>query len=379
MKKNCRNLFISTGLLFLLNFALLSGCAKKMPIMDLPEQYSLQHLGSVSTDSPIAWHPDSEHYAVSASGLAIGQVGESVSSVDRHSPKAISWSPTGAFIASSTGSTENSSIRIFSSDGTVLADVAVEGSVHDLGWTSDNELLIAAVTVKTFSFGGNYSVRLYRWRQNEELSHEVIADTSPLKSNLQAMGDSIYDSVHLQISPFHDEIIYTRLLTPPNVDMHYQLVVRHLDSGSEKIVAKLPYGSQGGRYLLQGDNVFFSDGRYQSIKRSIWGTEAYETYKPGLSVEISPGGRYKLIDRNLLQDRDVLFRFARVDKAAFSPDGSKLLFISGRDLYLLSALEDSPVLRVTVSQRLLELRRWRSEGLITPQEYEKYARKLGGK
>jgi WD40 repeat protein len=359
--------------------ALLSGCAKKMPITDLPEQYSVQYLGSVNSASSLAWHPDSDHYAVSASGLAIGQVGEGATSVDRHSPKAISWSPTGSFVASSFGTTKNSTIRIFSFDGTALANVAVEGAVHDLGWTSDNELLIAAVTVKTFSFGGNYNVRLYRWRQNEELSHEVLADTSPLKANLAAMGDSIYDSVHLQISPFHDEIIYTRLLTPPNVDMHYQLVVRHLDSGSEKVIAKIPYGSQGGRYFLQGDNVFFSDGTYQSIKRSIWGTEAYETYKAGRSVEISPGGRYKLIDRKLLQDRDILFSFAKVDKAAFSPDGSKLLFTSGRDLYLLSALDDPPVQRVTVSQRLLELRRWRSEGLITPQEYEKYARKLGGK
>jgi WD40 repeat protein len=379
MKSNCRNLLLSTGLLFLLSLALLSGCAKKMPIIDLPEQYSVQRLGSVTKASPVAWHPDNNYYAVAASGLVIGQVNGSLFSVDRHAPKAISWSPTGAFLAASFGNSQKSTIRIFSFDGTALADVAVEGSVLDLGWTSDDELLIAAVTVKTFSFGGNYSVSLYRWRQNEELSQEVIADTSPLKSHLEAMGESIYNSVHLQISPFRDEIIYTRLLIPPNVDMHYQLVVRHLDSGREKVITKIPYGSQGGRYLLQGDNVFFSDGHYQSIKRSIWGTEAYETYKPGRFVEISPGGRYKLIDQNLLQDRDVLFSFAKVDKAAFSPDGSKLLFTSGRDLYLLSDLEDSPVQRVTVSQRLLELRRWRSEGLITPQEYEQYSRKLGGK
>ncbi len=250
------------------------------------------------------------------------------------------------------------------------------GHVGDLAWVSDAELLMAAVDLQEYSFGGNYRVILYRWQQNEELQSDVLADTSPLTAHLELLGDAVFDSVHMRISPYRDEIMFTRLVMPPNAEMHYKLVVRHLTTGAENIIAKLPLKTAGGRYLQSGKRIFFSDGLYQSINRSIWGTDAYETYPPGRHVEISPGGRYKIIDRSFLRDRDLMFTFNDIDAAAFSPTGRSLIFTSGRGVFEIAPLEDAPFEPPEISIKILELRRWRSEGLITPQEYETYSGKL---
>jgi hypothetical protein len=370
------NRSVRTILLLLILAALLAGCAQKIPVANLPDGLAIQYVGRVSSDSPIVWHPDGYRYAVAAGGLKVWQLDGAQGTVDSNTPSAIAWSPTGFFLSATYAGQEKSEVKIFDSDGAVLADLDVAGSVRDLAWASDDELLMASVTVTSYNFGANYNVSLYRWRQNEEMTSEVLADTSPLKQDLEAIGKAIYDSVHLRISPYRDEILFTRLVMPPNVDMHYQLILRHLDSGREKIVTKSSYRSSGGRYLQQEDRLFYSDGQYQSILGSIWGTEAYETFQPGMSVEVSPGGRYKLIDRDLLCDRELLVSLTDVDQAAFSPDGARLLFSSGRSLFLISGLEDAPIKRRKASPRLLELRRWRSEGLLSPLDFNKYVEKL---
>jgi len=355
----------------------LAGCATLPPVSELPESFQLEKVGSVTAHSPLAWHPDGRRYAVAAHGLMVGQLNGESRVIGQGHPTAIAWSPTGTFLAAAFISGNVTTVTILDAvDWSQVAEVPVEGKVHDLAWLKDGELVFAAVTVKKFNFGGNYSVRLYHWRQNEELKFAIIADTSPLKSTLAALSDTVYDTVHLQVSPFKDEIVFTRLMAPPNVDPHYQLLVRHLVSGQERLVSKLPLGSHGGRYLPDGDALFYSDGRYQSIAGSIWGTESYETYPAGLQLETSPGGRFKLIDNQLFRDKTVQLRFARIDSAAFSPDGSRLLFIADKKLYLLSSFDDQAVQRVSISPRLLELRRWRSEGLITPQEFIKYYQQL---
>jgi len=364
------------GLLLPVLLVVLAGCAGRLPVVELPPELHLQPAGKIVPDGPFAWHPDGFRYAVADGGLTVRQLDGGRLVVDHEAPMAVAWSPTGYYLAAAFPRSQATTVRIYGSDGAPLADWMVEGSVRDLAWASDDELLLAAVAVKSFSFGANYTVTLYQWHQNEEMKESLLADTSPLKQNLEAMGAAVFDTVHLQISPYHDEILFTRLLTPPNVDLHYQLVVRHLGSGSEKAIAKIPYGSAGGRYLGQEDKIFFSDAQYQSILRSIWGTEAYETYPAGLKLEVSPGGRYMLIDNLLLRGRDQLLRFDRVERAAFSPDGARLLFSSGRSLYLLSNLEDAAVVRTPASPRLMELRRWRSDGLLTPQDFVKYERQI---
>ncbi len=359
--------------------SLLASCAPTVPVVDVPAGLQIQRIGAAKIDGPLAWNPDGARYAAASRGLQFGLAGGESRTVHAASPSALSWSPTGSLLAASSASADRSVVRIFGDDGTSLAELAVAGSVMDLGWISDDELLMAAVQLREFSFGGNYSVRLYRWRQNEEPTSESLVDTSPLRQTLAALGTSIYESVHLQVSPYRDEILYTRLMTPPNAPIRYTLVARNLASGREKVIAELSFGSSGGRYLGNGDTVFFSDGQYQSIKRSIWGTDAYETYRAGLSLEISPGGGIMLIDETLLQDRRALFTLPSPGRAAFSPDGSHLLFTSPGGLYLVSGLIDAPVSRPMVTPRLLELRRWRSEGLITPQDYLRHSRPAGAK
>lgn len=355
---------------------LLSGCVRPVPVPDLPPGYRIRPLGTVAPETPLAWHPDGMRYAIVDGGIVIGTVAGERHRLYPEPPSALAWSPTGAYLAATFATPVRSTVRIFGEDGAELAENEIAGSVLDLAWVSDDELLMAAVSVRSFSFGGNYAVKLLHWKQNSEVTSRVIVDTSPFRSVIDAMGEKIFDTVHLQMSPYRDEILYTRLLTPPNAPIRYSLVVRHLESGREKEIADLPFGSEGGLYLGDGERVFFSDGQYQSIIRSIWGTAAYETLSPGRILAISPGGRYRMIDDTVYVDRDVLLFLPDNDRAAFSPDGSRLLIASGHRLFLVSGFSDAEVGRIDLSSRLLELRRWRSEGLITPSEFLQYSREL---
>ena len=367
---------IRTILIILLTSVIFTGCAVKIPVGELPENIQIRHLGSASSATPLIWHPDGQWFVANKGGLVVSSLVGDSTQVSRDEPAAMAWSPTGAFLAASFVSRDKTAVRIYSADYGELAAIEVEGTARDLAWASDDELLIAAVVVKTYSFGGNYRVILHRWQQSREMTSETIADTSPLKTNIAVIGDDLYAPVNMQISPYRDEIVFCRMLTPPNAEMHKKLIVRHLASGAEKEIGILPIMTNGGRYLQNGERLFFSDGTYQSINRSIWGTEAYETYPPGQQLEISPGGRFKLIDKVLYRDREKILQFDAIDLASFSPDGTHLLFVSGRNLFVLSPLEENLAKPRNVGIKLLELRRWRSEGLITPQEYEKYARKL---
>ena len=374
MKKYFQNRLVLLSAFFTV---VIAGCAAVPPVTDLPSDYQLNQVGSLGKGDAVAWHPDGERFSATGKRLVVGSVDGNLVTIDGDDPAAIAWSPTGAVLAASFIDGTETTVRLYDVDTwNKIAEIAVEGRARDLAFIDDTALLIASVLLKEYSFGANYTVRLYTWRQNEPLAYDTIADTSPLKSFLEALGDSIYDSVHLQISPFRDEILYTKLLLTPNAGRKAQLVVRHLATGRERIVAALPATSSGGRYLAKGDAIFFSDGAYQSIKGSIWGTEPYETYLPGLRLEISPGGRYKLIDNALLKDREEILKFKVLDSAAFSPDGSKLLLLADGTLFLLSFFDDAVVDRPSATPKLLELRSWRSEGLISPQEFLRYQRQL---
>jgi len=368
---------VVSKILLIFILLLLASCAVVPPVSKLPEQYTLTRLDKVSSVSKIAWHPDSQQYAVSSGGLVVGRIDGPIHRVHSIEPAAIAWSPTGSLLAISDPDQEQSKIRILATDDwRVLAEIELPGQVRDLAWRDDEQLVLASVHLSYYSFGGNYKVQLYHWRQNEELVSATIVDSSPLKSTLDSLGKQIYDTVNLQISPFRDEVAFTRYSLTPNAGNHYRLVVRNLDTGRERVVAKITNETNGGHYFGDGDSLFYTDGYRQSLAKTIWDTAPYEAYPAGLNLEISPGGRYKLIDRQLFKDRNADFSFDRIDSAAFSPDGSKMLFITDGILYLLTGLKDIQPERLPISQRLLDLRRWRSEELITPQEFINYVEQM---
>lgn len=124
---------VRTILLLLLLYVLLAGCAQKMPVTNLPTGLDIQYLGRVSTGSPIAWHPDGYRYATASGGLKVRQLDGAQLAVDSAIPAAIAWSPTGSFLAASSAGKDSSKIRIYDSDGAVLADLDVKLQVCGYG------------------------------------------------------------------------------------------------------------------------------------------------------------------------------------------------------------------------------------------------------
>ena len=173
------------------------------------------------------------------------------------------------------------------------------------------------------------------------------------------------------LSPDQDELLYLRLHDPPAFQGNVRLVLRHLETEKEVIIAPLPMTTRTAQFI-DSERALVDAGNAGSIELFLWSDKDGINWPyPGMVMAVSPGGHYWLVGGHLLHDGKEIGRFPDVRQAVFSPDGNRLLLQLSSRWYLLDGLAEPPPqpLSSEAQAKLRQLRSWRSRGLITPHDY----------
>jgi len=362
------NLFRAALLVLL---AWLAGCARLPVAEPLPPGLSVTKSLALPAASAFAWSPDGARVAVARNGLLIWTPASgNLEPLWPQPPTALAWSPDGSRLAAALDSGDVTRLVVLA-DGGVEHETAIPGTVRSLFWPDGAEILCLATALKTYSFGGNFVLTLHRWQPGGESAAVALHDVSLKPLTLRNWGGILHRTPHPELSPFSDELLYARLHDPPAFSPYLKIVLRHLESGAEREVAVVPVTAGRALWSADGESVVCGDGVSVRSLDPWTGREGESLPLPGYALAASPGGRYLFADGRLYCDGALLATFPAGAAASFSPRGGKLLLHYDKHLFLLSGLEEEApsALPDATRGKLLLLRKWRSMGLLSPQEY----------
>lgn len=355
--------------LCLLLFLWLAGCARLPVTGNLPDGATLETLARIDPGAPFAADPEGGRVALVRDGLRILDPASGEQLLSAESPAALAWADDGKRLAAAFAHGGGTLLKIFAG-GRVEREAEISGRVDRLDWHPETGLFAAATTLEVYSFGANYKAVLYRWQGEGAPLATPLHDVTLKPLTLHNWGEHLYRTVRLEISPFGDEILYTRLHDPPAFSPYLKIVQQHLETGAEREVAHVALTS-GGAVHAADETVLYGDGMRRSRRVDPWTASELQSWPTaGRTLAISRGGRYLLLDGRLYRDGAEIAAFPAGSEGRFS-SGGRLFLRVDRRLYRLSGLEEdpTPALAPAVRDRLRKLRKWRSDGLISHDEY----------
>ena len=321
-------------------------CAAAPPPASLNNQ-PLQLITSIPPAGIFAGAPDRTLIAFAGDGLQLLEVAtRQRKTVDGREPLALGWRRDGSQLAAVFAvDSERGQLAIYDRDGRLTEQSPLPGMPVALAWSRHDDLLIAGFRLREFSFGGNLSQWLVRINAAEREVFE-LGDTTLKPATARAVKTRLADLLKVSFSPVGDELIALRLHDPPQFPAYLQLVHRNWQVPKERELQQLP---------LQPAEIAWGDTEDTVICRSAAGTWQMLPLWPADGepsrhmVAINDPAELPAVDQGLQ-------RFA---------DGGYLLAVNGR-LYLGSGLAP---LAAEGDDKAWTLRKWRFEGLITPEEY----------
>lgn len=323
--------------------------------------------------SPVAVSPDGSSLAlVRREGLFLTPLsGGEQKKFSSELPVALAFNPAGTELAAAFIAEDLSRLQRFdTSSGEILGEMFFPGRCEAL-LSREGEWLVFVSIIETFKFGGNLRNLLWRWDGVNAPEESLLNDTTLDRSTL-ADSNALFSTLHPQLSPYGDEILFLRLHDPPAFDPYIDIVIRHLETGSVRLVAKLPQMTGAAVYLDVGELVVYGDGIKLVKIVDPWSEkEIGQLVRPGLHLATPPAGDLLWVDESLLhRDGQLLLGVSKgTEPVTFLADGRLLLREKGR-LWLLAGLPAVPSAQpVQDAGQLQLLRKWRAEGLINVQEY----------
>ena len=290
-------------------------------------------------------------------------------------PVTLAFNPSGTELAAAFVTADGSRLRRYAtSNSEILAEISFPGRC-DVLLNREGEWLAFVTTMEIFRFGGNLSSRLLRW-DGEHAPAESLLNNMTLYHPILAEKGDLSATLRPQLSPHGDEILFLRLHDPPAFAPYLAVVLRHLETGSERLVAKLPQLSGAAMYLDGGELVAYGDGIDLVRIFDPWSEKEYQRLaRPGQLLAAPPAGETLWIDETLLRrDGQLLLNVAKQAQPVSFLGGGRLLLRDKERLWLLSGLpaatEETPG---RDSEQLRLLRKWRAAGLIDEREYTERA------
>lgn len=331
------------------------------------ERAPLAQAAAITSAQLFAWSPDGESVAIDRHGLKILHLSSgtlSRSAVDN--ARKLAWGAPGLALA--TAQDEHFRLYLREYDGEAREIAAGEGVVVDLKWSGD-KLFALVMRQKYFSFGINQRSFLLTWQRGADIAEELLADATLKPSTPRKVGEHFPYGPYLHISPYGDEIVYSRLHDPPAFSVNYRVAVRHLASGRERMLGSHALSGGAAAIMIDGEHLLLSDGEYQVKRIAIWG-KGQEKYFESSAGDLVAAGGLVYAAGHLYRDRERLWALPQAHPAHFSPDGSQLAILAAGQLYIVSV--QRAVVRPVPTSVQLKLRRLRALGLITPVEYRRY-------
>jgi hypothetical protein len=366
----------TVSVLLLLSLAC-TGCLAPLPVESpLPSGLTLAPIATrLVPQSPVAVSADGALLAlVQSDGLFLRPLNDNVAKkLSTDLPIALAFNPHGTELAAAFVVADGSRLRRYATNnGEVLGEISFTGRCDAL-LNREGEWLIFVTTMEVFRFGGNLNSRLLRW-DGERAPAESLLNNMTLYHPILAERGDLSATLSPQLSPHGDEILFLRLHDPPAFNPYFAVVLRHLETGSERLVAKLPQLRVRGAaiYLEGGDLVAYGDGINLVRIVEPWSeTEHQRLSLPGYQLAAPFSGEMFWVDATLLQrDGQMLLNFApQTQPVRFLP-GGRLLLRDPERLWLLSGLPVMPSEPPEQdAEQLRLLRKWRADGLINVREY----------
>ena len=357
-----------------------ASCAHSPLVGDLPDGLTITHVASCDPRSPLAWDAPGRRIAFSDHGvMAVALDAGSASRLTSETPTALAFSPGGDHLAVATGEGPTAQLALLDDQG-AGPTATLTGRVGWLAFEDGGALLATAARVEGYSFGGRVEQLLYRWDGAGEPVVTPLSESTLKRRTLQRSEGLVDRAAQASLSPLGDELVYGRLHDPPALPPYQQIVVRNMATGAEHEVADVDLAAAGALAAPDGETVVVADGKRLTRRIDPWtGREIASYPAAGRTLAVSPSGLSLLIDGVLYDGGRPLAVFTPETVGRFSPDGTALLLRSGGELYVVRGLAPSEAaapLDEPTRARLFELRRWRSEGLITEEDYRAARQRL---
>lgn len=365
-----------TTLLLAATLIALAGCSTGMQAR-VPDGLLLKPVAACDPGSPYAVNRAGVVACVTAGAIEMRSQQGAPAAIKEAPATAISFSPRGEMLAAAIPAGKITFLRLFDSEGKTVSETKIAGRVVSLLWRSDSQLLASAIDFRKYSFGTELKSFLYQWSGKTPPEKEKLTDVT-LRPQVAAMPEELlFDQLRLALSPYGDEIAYTSLKDPPLFSPYLRVIIRHLDTGAEAEVAQTSIGAGTVAYGPDGEWLMVGHDTAETRKVSLPDGKVLEKLPPSAGrPAISPSGAYLFLGGELYQGDKVIASFPPEAKGSFLPDGSGLALSHKGKLYLLSGLKDAGAERPADLERILKLRRLRSQGLISEDEYQQQKGKV---
>lgn len=367
--------FLSVLFVFL-TLGSLAGCATTMPAR-VPEGFQVKPIAGSDAGTPFdAGRRGAIASVTGGSVLLTDLQGQSVT-IAQTAAVALSFSPAGDRLALALDAGNATLLRIVDTTGRTVGETKIPGKVTSVAWRSEKELLAGVLNIKKLSFGSQMTSRLFRWDGSAAPLATILNDVT-LRPQVASLPDELlYNQLIIAISPYGDEIAFTSLKDPPLFAPYLKVFIRDLESGSGSEIGQAPLGKGKVIYTPDGESLVIGDANDATRSISLPEGKELESWPSAANnPALSPSGAYLLLNGRLYQKGKEIATFPSESRGSFLPDGSGLAVSYRGKLYLVSGLKDAlpPALPAEL-ERVLKLRRLRSQGLITDKEYRKQLEK----
>lgn len=352
---------------------MLPACATLPVYSTPPPGITVEPCTRISAGAPFAPDPHGSRLALAHDGLVLLDVPTGrITQLSEDAPLALAWAPDGQRLAAVLGGAEGSRVRIYDAAGTVLGTGVVPGTASALVWHGNEELLVASLELKGYSFGANYKQLLSRWDGRTPPVTTVLYDSTLRAKTVKALSPILPRFFSVALSPFGDAVVYARLQDPPAFSPRLRFVVRNLATGGEHEAASATVNSGGAIFAGRDDVLWYGDGTGETAQLDPWREQRLSMLpQPGASLAASPGGTTLFVDGRLYRNGQPFLTFPPDATGAFTADGTRLFVRQDDRIYLVGGLPPDPPPAVPAErrERFMTLRQWRSDGLITPAEF----------
>ena len=231
-----------------------------------------------------AWDAQGQHVAFAGKGLRIRDAATGKEQVlAQPSPSGLCWSPDGLQLVAAFPHAAGSTLKILNLNGKVVREATVAGAVRGLVWGRSAGIIAAGTEVQRFSFGGHLRTLLHRWPADAEPVLTVASETTLMPAVAHHIGTDLVRGQQLALAPLEDEVVYSRLVSPPDVPPYQEVVLRHLATGTEKAVAQMGLAPGTATFAPDGEEIVVCEATCQRV--DPWSDRRTPVANPGATLQ----------------------------------------------------------------------------------------------